>query len=279
MILEQIMAHKRREVAARRRAAPLELVEAAAQRCRQHLTEGRQDGGSENAVREFAAALRAPGVSLIAEAKRASPSKGLLCADYHPAEMATTYAGNGAAAISVLTDETYFQGRLADLQDVRTALDAAGLARPVLRKDFVFDGYQVFESRAAGADALLLIVAVLSDEELSTLVTLTRSLGMTALVEVHNGSEVRRALRAGARVIGINNRDLHDFSVDLGTFARLRQLLPRDAVAVAESGIRTGEDVRRLGRMGADAVLVGEAIVTAADVPSKVRELVHGGQA
>ena len=279
MILEQIMAHKRREVAARRRAAPLELVEAAAKRCRQHLSEGCQGGGSENAVRDFAAALRAPGVSLIAEAKRASPSKGLLCADYHPAEMATTYAGNGAAAISVLTDETYFQGRLADLQDVRTALDAAGLARPVLRKDFVFDGYQVFESRAAGADALLLIVAALSYEELSTLLSLTRSLGMTALVEVHNGSEVRRALRAGARVVGINNRDLHDFSVDLGTFARLRRLLPRDAVAVAESGIRTGEDVRRLGRMGADAVLVGEAIVTAADVPSKVRELVHGGQA
>jgi len=273
------MAHKKQEVAARRRAVPLELLETAAKRYQHHLSAVRQDPRSERPVRNFAAALCAPGVSLIAEAKRASPSKGLLCADYRPAEMATSYAANGAAAISVLTDEEYFQGRLADLRGVRAALDVAGLARPVLRKDFVFDVYQVFESRAAGADALLLIVAVLSDEQLSTLLSLTCSLGMTALVEVHDESQTGRALRAGARVVGINNRNLRDFSVDLGTFARLRRLLPRDAVAVAESGIRTGEDVRHLGRMGADAVLIGEAIVTAADIPSKVRELVHGGRA
>lgn len=190
----------------------------------------------------------------------------------------TTYAANGAAAVSVLTDEAYFEGHLEHIQDARQALDLSGLDLPILRKDFVIDAYQVFESGATGADALLLIVAVMSDEELSSLLSLAQDLGMTSLVEAHSEREIERALQAGARVVGINNRDLHDFSVDLRTFGRLRRLLPEDSVTVAESGIRNSEDVRRLGEMGADAVLVGEAIVTAGDVSAKVRELAQAGR-
>ena len=263
MILEEIVAHKRRELPARTAAVPLaELIASA----------GRVPG-----CRDLTTALQAPGVSLIAEAKRASPSKGMLRADYRPAELAAAYAANGASAISVLTDEQFFQGKIEHLMNARDVLDAADLRVPLLRKDFVFDPYQVFESRAAGADALLLIVAVLSDSQLSELLSLTRSLGMTALVEVHDETELARAMRADAGTVGINNRNLHDFSVDLGTFARLRGLLPQNVVAVAESGVRSAEDVRRLREMGADAALVGEAIVTATDIPAKVRELVQGG--
>jgi indole-3-glycerol phosphate synthase len=216
-------------------------------------------------------------VSLIAEAKRASPSRGLLCPDYRPGALALAYARNGAAAISVLTDSRYFQGDLTHVSVVRAALDDANLDVPVLRKDFLFDAYHIYETRASGADALLLIAAVLSDSTLSELVSLARELGMTALVEVHDEFELARALKARPRVVGINNRDLRDFTVDLGTFGRLQPLLPEDVVAVSESGVRTGDDVRRLAQMGADAVLVGEAIVTATSIPAKVRELAGGG--
>jgi indole-3-glycerol phosphate synthase len=260
VILDEIMAHKRKELEARRQVAP--------------LAELKTRGADRSPPLDFAAALRDGGVSLIAEVKRASPSKGLLCPDFDPVRLATTYAANGATAISVLTDEKFFQGKLEYLARIQEAL---GPTIPLLRKDFIFAPYQVYEAHAYGADALLLIAAVLSDETLIELLTLTRELGMTALVEVHNEEEVERALPLHTRVVGVNNRNLRDFSVDLATFGRLRSLLPGDTIAVAESGVHTAADVRRLAKMGADAVLVGEALVTARDRPAKVRELVMGG--
>jgi indole-3-glycerol phosphate synthase len=260
VILDEIMAHKRKELEARRQVAP--------------LAELKTRGADRSPPLDFAAALRDGGVSLIAEVKRASPSKGLLCPDFDPVRLATTYAANGATAISVLTDERFFQGKLKYLARIREAL---GPTIPLLRKDFVFDPYQVYEARAYGADALLLVAAVLSDEMLTELLALTHELGMTALVEVHDEEEVERALLLRPRVVGINNRNLRDFSVDLATFGRLRSLLPGDTIAVAESGVHTANDVRRLAKMGADAVLVGESLVTARDRPAKVRELAEGG--
>ncbi len=225
---------------------------------------------------DFVAALQAaPGVALIAEVKRASPSKGLLRHNFDALELATAYAGNGAAAISVLTDARYFQGKLEYLAQIKERLhQTLGAARPaLLRKDFIFDPYQVHEARAAGADALLLIAAVLKDDELAGLLALTHKLGMTALIEVHNRAELDRVLPLKPRLVGVNNRDLRDFSVNLDTCIQLRQLVPADICFVAESGIHTAADVARLRQEGINAVLVGEALVKAKDVAKKVREL------
>jgi indole-3-glycerol phosphate synthase len=228
--------------------------------------------------RDFIAALRAiDEVALIAEVKRASPSKGLLRHRLDPLNLATIYAHNGASAVSVLTDVKYFQGKLTYLSQIRAHLTLSlerTVPLPLLRKDFIFDPYQVYEARAAGADALLLIAAVLKDTELASLLQLTQSLGMTALVEVHNRTELDRVLPLKPRLIGVNNRDLRDFSVDLNTCIDLRQHVPTEICFVAESGIRTGADVTRLAREGIDAVLVGEALVKSKDVGRKVRELV-----
>ena len=263
MILDEILDHKQREVALARQRVPLEALKART--------------AAQTPALDFASALRGEGVSLIAEVKKASPSKGVMCADFDPVALALTYAAHGAAGISVLTDARYFCGHLQILTSIREALQNAGHRVPLLRKDFIIDPYQVYESRAAGADALLLIAAALADEALAELLTLTHNLGMTALVEVHDEQEVARVLPLRPRVVGINNRDLRDFSVDLTRFERLRSQLPDDITAVAESGIQTAADVRQLARMGADAVLVGEALVTAPDVGTKVRELVAGG--
>lgn len=265
MILDEIMAHKRRELERRRQAVPLDEVRG--------LGEGRSP------PLDLAAALRQKGVCLIAEVKRASPSKGLLCPDFDPTGLAETYAGSGAAAISVLTDDKFFQGKLEHLTEVKSQISGLRSPIPILRKDFIFTSYQVHEAYALGADAVLLIAAVLPDQALDELLGLTQDLGMTALVEVHSEEELRRVLPVEPRVVGINNRDLHDFSVDLNMFGRLRSLLPDEdeVVAVAESGVRTAEDVQRLTKMGADAVLVGEALVTARDISAKVQELVAGG--
>lgn len=228
--------------------------------------------------KDFVSALRATErVALIAEVKKASPSKGLLRPKFDALALATTYAVNGAAAISVLTDARYFQGQLDYLAQIKETLTGShGLGRPaILRKDFVFDPYQVYEARAAGADALLLIAAVLNDEELNDLLVLTRKLEMTALIEVHDREELERVLTLKPRLIGVNNRDLRDFSVDLNTCIKLRQYVPAEVCFVAESGIHTAEDVRRLSREGIDAVLVGEALVKAKDVGAKVRELIE----
>ena len=254
-ILAKITHWKCGEIAHHKRARPLETVQA--------------EMALAPPTRHFATALRSAGVSLIAEVKRASPSKGLLRPNFDPVALARAYEDNGAAAISVLTDEHFFQGSLDHLRFVRQNVNL-----PVLRKDFILDPYQVYEARAAGADAVLLIVAALSGENLQMLYQRVDELGMTAVIEVHNVDELKRALRIGPRVIGVNNRDLHTFNVDLETTARLRPLVPADVVLVAESGVHTRADVERLAAIGADAMLVGEALVRAQDVGRKVRELV-----
>lgn len=253
-VLDTILAHKADEVAARRASVPQRRFEQAAQLV--------------SPPRDFCAALHRPTVALIAEVKRASPSKGVLIDPFDPVALGSIYAQNGAAAISVLTDERFFQGKLSDLSAVREAVGV-----PVLRKEFVIDPYQVYEGRAAGADAMLLIVAALDDARLEDLHALIDSLGMAALVEVHNEAELARALRVDPRLIGVNNRDLATFEVDLGVTGRLARLIPRGVTVVAESGLHAPEDVARMGAAGADAALIGEALVTAAHRGALVKAL------
>ena len=223
--------------------------------------------------RDFEAAIRTPGVSLIAECKKASPSKGLLVHNYDAVRLAKLYEKAGARAISVLTDTRHFQGTLADLRDAREAVRV-----PVLRKDFMFHPYQLYEARAAGADAVLLIAAVLSDTELRELLALAGKLGMAALVEVHDEEELTRALAVGPRIIGVNNRDLQTFEVDFDATARLRALIPPGIAVVGESGLKSPDDVRAMKAAGVDAVLVGEALVRSKDIGGLVRALVNAGQ-
>jgi anthranilate synthase/indole-3-glycerol phosphate synthase/phosphoribosylanthranilate isomerase len=224
---------------------------------------------------DFAARLRvAPPMALIAEIKRASPSKGDIAPGINAPRQAMAYARAGAAAISVLTEPAWFKGTLEDMEMVRQAVGQLGDERPaVLRKDFIVDGYQVMEARAHGADAVLLIVAVLNDSELAGLLELSREMGMEPLVEVNNAAEMERAVAAGATVIGINNRDLRSFNVDLGTTDRLAVMVPPGTLLAALSGIASRDDVERFAAAGASAVLVGEALMLADDPGSKVREL------
>ncbi len=256
-ILADIFAHKRQEVEECQAAVPLKQVQAGAAEADPPL--------------DFVAALRAarPHPALIAEVKHASPSRGLLAPAFDPLRLARIYAENGAAAISVLTDERYFGGSLAHLSQIAGCRPRL----PLLRKDFIADPYQVYEARAAGADSVLLIAAHLSRAQLASLRALAEELGMAALVEVHNVVELESALDCRARLIGINNRDLADFSVDLETALRLRPRIPAGVCVVAESGIHTAADVARLSGAGIDAVLVGEALVTAPDVAAAVRDL------
>ncbi len=229
---------------------------------------------------DFAAALAGPGVSLIAEVKRASPSKGLLCKDFDAVKLALTYAAGGAAAISCLTDAKFFQGQLEFITAIKEAFRQRKITLPVLRKDFIFDPYQVLQARVAGADALLLIMAVLSPAEYRDLLAYTHELGMTALVEVHDEGELARALKESPRVVGVNNRDLRTFTVDLHTTARLRLQIPDEVLLVSESGIGNAEDVRALQKMGADAMLVGEGLVKVGqrEREQKLKELVEAGK-
>lgn len=260
-ILETIFATKRQEVAQRRRQRP--------------LAEIRRQAEAAAPARDFSSALRrsdpsAP-VRLIAEIKRASPSKGRLVQDFDALRQAAAYRDGGASAISVLTDERYFQGSLANLAAV------AGLAGhpPLLCKDFLFDPYQLFEARAAGADAILLIAASLAQPQLANLQSLAHELGMAALVEVHNLGELDQALACGPALIGINNRDLRTFAVSLETCLELRPGIPPGTVTVAESGIHTRADVIRLAQAGFDAILVGERLMTAADPAAAIKELLE----
>ena len=267
--LQEIFAHKRTEIAAQKARSPLAEMQAQA--------------AAAPPPRDFIAALRQarPRPALIAEIKRGSPSRGLLVADFDPLQLAAIYAENGAAAISVLTDERFFGGSLDHLRAVAEQMrtgQAQGL--PLLRKDFICDPYQVYQARAAGADAILLIVASLPPPLLAELLALAHDLGMAALVETHDEAELETALASRARLIGINNRNLHDFTVSLETTLRLGRRVPAEVCLVAESGIFTAEDVARLaeveregGGRGVDAILVGEALVTAADVGAKVRAL------
>ncbi|MCJ7605135.1 MAG: indole-3-glycerol phosphate synthase TrpC [Dehalococcoidales bacterium] len=253
-ILDKIIEDKRQEVTGLKQSSPQSVLE--------EMIEQRMP------VRGFAGALATPGISLIAEAKKASPSRGLLCPDFDAVRLARTYEESGAAAISVLTESKYFQGRLDYLTAVKGAVDI-----PVLRKDFIFDPYQVYESAAAGADAILLIVAVLTDGQLDELQSLANDLGLACLVEVHDESEVERAVGAGVRIIGINNRDLVTFDVDITTTGRLRPLIPEGPITVSESGIRTRDDMTLLQGYGVDAILVGESLVTSENIPQTIKEL------
>jgi indole-3-glycerol phosphate synthase len=219
---------------------------------------------------DFSGALQGRGVRLIAEVKKASPSRGLLCPDFDPVRIAGTYASNGASAISVLTD-LRFEGDLEHMVQIKQS--GVSQQTPVLRKDFIFDPYQVYEARAAGADALLLIVAVLSADQLKELLELSRRLGMQSLVEIHDRTELDTALNAGAEIIGINNRDLRTFTTDLSVTEGLAPLVPPGKIIVSESGISKRDHLRRLGEMGVSAALVGEALITAPDIGAKVREL------
>jgi indole-3-glycerol phosphate synthase len=221
----------------------------------------------------LAGSLKQPGISVIAEIKRASPSRGVFPVAIDPGTVASDYIAGGAAAISVLTDGPFFQGSLADLEDAAAIAHAPGVDMPILRKDFVIDSYQVVEARASGADAVLLIVAALSGALLEELFATSQQWGMDALVEVHDEREMARAVAAGAQVIGINNRDLKTFVVDLAVTERLAPLAPDGAVVVAESGVFGPEEVERLRCAGADAVLVGEGVITAPDRAAAVRAL------
>lgn len=207
----------------------------------------------------FAAALQKPGISLICEVKKASPSKGVLREDFPYIEIAHTYAQAGADAISVLTEPDYFQGADRYLTEIRRAVSL-----PLLRKDFILSPYQIDQAKVLGADAILLICALLTPQQLSAYIQQAHALGLTALVETHTKDEVQMAINSGAKVIGINNRNLQDFSVSLETSLELLSRMPSHVVKVSESGIATPEDVRRLIQAGADAILIGESVVTAA---------------
>lgn len=216
--------------------------------------------------------LSGPGVAVIAEVKRSSPSKGTLAEIADPAALAGEYEAGGAAAISVLTERRRFGGSLDDLVKVRCAVDI-----PVLRKDFIVTAYQLFEARAAGADLALLIVAALDDNELVSLIERAESIGLTPLVEVHTATEIKRAVAAGAKIIGVNARNLQTLEVDQSTFARLAPSIPSGIIRIAESGVRGPHDVIELARAGADVVLVGEALVTGRDPRAGVADLVAAG--
>jgi indole-3-glycerol phosphate synthase len=261
-ILDDIVRTKREELATRRVAVPEARLVAA---CRELPP-----------ARDFASALRPPpgGVRVVAELKKASPSRGVLATDFDPTGLARVYAAGGAAAISVLTDERYFQGHLETLAAVRAVVEV-----PLLRKDFTLDEYHVWEARAAGADAVLLIAAILDDRRLPDLMAAAKGLGLAALVEVHTAAELDRALAAGAAIVGINNRDLRTFETRIDTTLALMPAIPPGPTVVSESGFFTGADVRRVVAAGAHAVLVGEALVRAADVAATLRELRLAGDA
>jgi indole-3-glycerol phosphate synthase len=206
-------------------------------------------------------------VNLIAEIKKASPSKGILRGDFNPVKIAVTYQANGASAISVLTDERFFEGRLEYIKKVKE-----NVSLPVLRKDFFIDEYQIYESVSAGADAILLISELLSAGELGRFYNLATSLGLDVLVEVHNEEDVEKALSTDAAIIGINNRDLHSFKVDIGVTQKLIRRIPQNKIRVSESGIKTYEDVMFLKSLGVNAVLIGELFMEADDIAGKIRE-------
>ncbi|MBI4277470.1 MAG: indole-3-glycerol phosphate synthase TrpC [Armatimonadetes bacterium] len=253
-ILDEIVAHKKEEVAAARRAEPPTALRARAE--------------SSPPPRDFAGALRGDRIRLIAEIKGASPSAGEIRAEIAPAALARAAAAGGASALSVLTDRRFFRGAPEHLAAARAAV-----ALPVLRKDFTVDPYQVYEARAMGADAILLIAEILDRATMADLLALAAEAGLAALVEAHEPAQVQKALGAGARLVGINNRDLRTFSVDLGTTVRLRPLIPAECTVVSESGIETRADVAALEAAGVHAILVGTALMRSPDIAAKAREL------
>jgi len=261
MILDNIVASKRRE-----------LIETKKEQSLQNLL-AKIDAVVAVPTRSFKEALRKDGMSLIAELKKASPSAGIICSDFDPVKIGRIYEQSGASAISVLTETRYFLGALEFLLQIREVVSI-----PILRKDFIFDEYQVYESKANGADAILLIAAILTDKQLYELISLAHRIGLDALVEVHTEEELRRVLRTEAQIIGINNRDLKTFKVDLATTTKLAPIIIKNdkmdkRVIVSESGIRISEDVRVVAEAGADAILVGEALMRGGGIRKKVKEL------
>ena len=257
-VLDEILVGTREDLARREAALPMEELKARA--------------ADQPAAKDGAAALRGPGVAVIAEVKRSSPSKGSLAAIADPAALAEDYEAGGASVISVLTEERRFGGTLADLDVVRARVDV-----PLLRKDFVVSSYQVWEARAHGADLVLLIVAALDQNALVSLVERTESLGMQALVEVHDEAELERAVAADARILGVNARDLRTLEIDRSVFGRLAPQIPEGVVKVAESGVRGPHDLLAYAAHGADAVLVGEGVVTGGNPRQAVADLVAAG--
>lgn len=257
-VLDDILLGVREDLDARRAQVPIEVLK---ERC-----------SRMPAARDAVSALKTDQVCVIAEVKRASPSKGALAAIEDPAALARDYEAGGAHCISVLTEERRFSGSLDDLRDVRAVVDI-----PVLRKDFIVSSYQLLEARAYGADLVLLIVAALEQEALVSLIERADSLGLSTLVEVHDEEETERAIAAGARIIGVNARNLKTLEVDRGTFARLAPLIPASCVKVAESGVRDAHDLIAYAEQGADAVLVGESLATSEDPRAAVHDLVTAG--
>lgn len=254
MLLDEIVAHKHEEVAAKRQEVPLEALHERIQ----HVSP----------PRDLRTALRQEGISLIAEFKRRSPSKGEIMMGAEVRDVVTTYEQSGARALSILTDEKYFGGSLADLTRARESVRI-----PCLRKEFIIDPYQIYESRAAGADAILLIVRILSEAQLRDFLAVARSLAMQVLVETHTAAEIEQAVAAGAHIIGINNRDLDTLTMDVQTTMTLKRGVPGGHVLVSESGIHTRDHVKMLEGGGVDAILVGESLLTSRDLRGKVREL------
>ncbi|BCW99366.1 MAG: indole-3-glycerol phosphate synthase [Armatimonadota bacterium] len=274
MILDEILEHKREEVAGRKEETPLEELarEAAHAPAARPFAEALRQP-SQGQRRAEVAAGREPSIApaiprLIAEIKGRSPSRGTIRKTVDAAAIAEQYASAGAACISVLTDTRFFAGALERIPEVRDAVDL-----PVLQKDFIIDPYQVYEARCIGADCILLIVAALPETLLRELLALAGELGLDALVETHTAEEMETALEAGARLIGVNNRNLQTFEVSLNTTELLAKMVPGDRVLIGESGIFTRQDVERLAQASVDGVLVGEALMSAPDIPAKVREL------
>jgi len=255
MFLDKIVAEKLDELEQRQKTVPLPELEASIR--------------GKPPPLDLAAALSGDSLHLIAEIKRASPSRGVLRPDLDAVELARTYAQCGAAAISVLTESRHFGGSGEDLEAIRRKLPDT----PLLRKDFILKPYQVFESRVWGADALLLIPAILDDSELRELLSLSHDLGMKCLVEVHNKDELKRALEHNAKIIGINNRNLNTMTVDINVTKKLRPLIPPSRIVVSESGIKGRGDIQKLREWGVNGALVGEALVTASNVAAKIKEL------
>ena len=254
-ILDEIYKHKLSEVAENKKRIPVETLKE--QIIKRHST------------RSFGDALKSDNnIRIIAEIKKASPSLGIIREDFNPVEIARIYEAGGAAAISVLTDEKYFQGSLSYLPDVKKSVNL-----PILRKDFIIDAYQIYEARSAGADAILLIAALLSKEEMQRYLDLSGQLGMDCLVEVHSETELKKVLQTSANIIGINNRDLATFKTDLETTLRLRPMIPGEKIVVSESGIKSRSDIEKLMKEGIDAILVGETLMKSDDISAKLREL------
>lgn len=257
MIISRIVEEKRREVEEAKRAKPQEeLVRETKSIC------------VKSAFKRNIA--RPHHTNLIAEIKKASPSKGILRGDFNPAKIAITYQANGASAISVLTDERFFEGRLEYIKKIKESVSL-----PILRKDFIIDEYQIYESVAAGADAILLISELLSTNEIVGFYNLAASLGLDVVVEAHNEEDIEKALTTGASIIGINNRDLHTFKAELATTQKLIRLIPQNKIKVSESGIKSYEDVMFLKSLGVNAVLIGEAFMESDDIAAKMREIMR----